>query len=381
MAAVATTYELPPVTMLALVRDDTAADALLRAEALVAAGRHEDAATALEELWENVRSDAALAFRQRIALAWSELYRGELDRAEQLLAHAEGIARSARFDAADRAEVLYRQGAVACQRNHVAEAVTLLTRALETNDGAPRPRNLLAARAYEWRARCHVSRSDWDAAVRDVERALELAVRAGDEHTQAQALFQASIVAERRGELLVARLNAEQALAIVRRHDNPLWVARVLNNLGGIDFLLGDAASAEEHLLGAIEAADAAGDDAALAQSVNSLAQIYLRTGRPVEARVRAQRAAEILDGRADFLDELGNAQLVVARALLAEGDSAGATAWLDAADRTFDAFGSVSHRAAALVARGDLVRALGDSDTAADLYRRAADSLQDVHF
>ena len=381
MAAVAPTFELPPVTVLTLVTDDAAAGALADAEKLVDAGRHDEAAAELEELWDTVRSEPALAFRQRLALAWAELYRGNLARAEELLAHAEGIARSPRFDAADRAEIMYRRGAVACQRNHAAEAVTLLTRALETNEQAPKPRPLLAARAYEWRARCYVGGRDWEAASRDVERALDLATHAGDDRTRAQALFQASIVAERRGELLVARLNAEQALDLVRREGNALLVSRVLNNLGGIDFLLGNAEAAEEHLLGAIEAADSAGDEASLAQAVNSLAQVYLRTGRPAEARARALRAVELLEHRRDYLDELGNAQLVVARSLIAEDDSAAAGAWIDAAERSADAFGSTSHRAAALVARGDLVRRSGDSDAAADLYRRAAESLQDVHF
>jgi tetratricopeptide (TPR) repeat protein len=179
----------------------------------------------------------------------------------------------------------------------------------------------------------------------------------------------------------VARLNAEEALAIFRRHENALSTARILNNLGGIDFLLGDTDGAEAHLLEAIALADEAGSPADVAQAVNSLAQVYLRTDRPAEARVRALRAAELLEGRVDFLDELGNAQLVVARSLMAEGDTAAASGWLDAAARTFDAFGSVSLRAAALVARGDLVRSLGDADAAADLYRRAAESLQDVHF
>jgi tetratricopeptide (TPR) repeat protein len=82
-----------------------------------------------------------------------------------------------------------------------------------------------------------------------------------------------------------------------------------------------------------------------------------------------------------DFLDELANAQLVVAGSLAAEGDAEGAATWLDRADRTVDALGSASHRAAALLARGDLVRSLGDPDAAADFFRRAAESLQDLHF
>jgi len=126
--------------------------------------------------------------------------------------------------------------------------------------------------------------------------------------------------------------------------------------------------------------ASAAGSDADLAQAVNTLAHVYLRTGRPAEARVRAQRAVELLSGRTDFRDELGNAQLVVARSLAAEGEHALAATWIDGAERTFGALGSTSHLAAAWLARGDLARETGDLETAADLYRRSADSLQDVH-
>jgi tetratricopeptide (TPR) repeat protein len=380
MAAVAPLYELPPLTALSLVRDD-AADTLTRAEALVAENRHDEAVVALEELWDNVRSDHALALRHRLALSWSHMYRGELGEACRLLEHAAGLAQSPKFDAADRAEVLYRQGAVECQRSNVAEAVNLLTRALDMNERAPRPRARVASGALEWRSRCYQVRRDWDAAARDAEQSLEHATRAADDELQARALFQASIVAERRGDWLIARLNAEQALEIFRRGRNTLATARILNNLGGIHFLLGDAEAAESHLLAAIEAADAAGSEADLAQAVSSLAQVYLRTGRPADARVRAERAAELLANRVDFLDELGNAQLVVSRALMAEGETDRAAEWVAAAERSFDAFGSASLRANALIARGDLVRMCGDSDAAADLYRRAAESLQDAHF
>jgi tetratricopeptide (TPR) repeat protein len=81
-----------------------------------------------------------------------------------------------------------------------------------------------------------------------------------------------------------------------------------------------------------------------------------------------------------DFRDELGNAQLVVARSLAAEGEHARAIEWIDAAEHTFDDLASTSHLASAWMARGDVARETGDVDTAADLYRRAADSLQDIH-
>ncbi len=379
MSAAAPLLSLPPVTTLTLVRDDVA-DALAQAEALVAANRHREADAELEELGLYVRGDQALALRQRLALSWSEMTLGNLEHAAGLLEQADGIVRSPRFDVSDRADVLFRRGCVDFQRGNVAEAINELTGAIELNaQSSARP--LVTANAHEWRSRCYQFRRDWDAAGNDAERALEIALRIADEPAQARALFQASLVAERKRDWLVARVNAEQALELFRNQDNTLAVSRILNNLGGIDFLLGDAGSAEAHLLAAIEAADAAGSEPDLAQAVSSLAQVYLRTNRPAEARVRAERAAELLTGRTDFLDELVNAQIVVARSLAAEGDTDGAASWLDRADHAVDALGSTSHRAAALIARGDLVRSLGDPDAAADYFRRAAESLQDLHF
>lgn len=379
MTAAATFPELPPVTTLHVVStDDTA---LAAAERLVAAYRYPDACTALEELWPEARHDAELALRQRLALGWAKMYVGELEEAAQLLTHAEAIASQARFDAADRAEVFFRQGCVALQQCRHADATALLTRALETNERSARPRAGLASRAHEWRSRCFLAQHDADAARRDVDLALELATRGQDVEAQAHALFQASIVAERQSQWLLARCYAEQALDLYGRLENRLGEARVLNNLGGIAFLLGETESAEATLLTAIERADQAGSEADFAQAVNSLAQLYLRSDRPVEARARAQRAIELLAGRDDFLDELGNAQLVVAAALQAEGDPVDAAAWLALAEQTFLRLGSTSHLARAWVAQADLVRTQGELERAADLYRQAATALQDVHF
>ena len=88
MAAAASFLELPPVTTLALVRDDLA-DALSDAEQLVATNRHDQQS-------KRSRSFGADCVRTRrwpcgIAwhLSWSEMYRGELDHATELLEHAE----------------------------------------------------------------------------------------------------------------------------------------------------------------------------------------------------------------------------------------------------------------------------------------------------
>jgi tetratricopeptide (TPR) repeat protein len=381
MAAAASLPELPPVTTLHLVSRDDACDAFADAESLLARQRYADAAAELHALWEDARNDPTLALRQRLGLAWCELYLGELDAAADLLEHAETIARSPRFDAADRGEVLFRRGCVTFNQGDVAEAAALFTRALETNQRSPQPRLGLSSRAHEWRTRCHVARRDWDAAARDVERAIELAVAADDVEARANALFQASVVAERSRNWLLARCHAEEALELYRELGNRLSMARVLNNLGGIDFLLGSVESAETTLLEAIDASFEAESEADFAQAVNSLAQVYLRSGRPAEARARALRAIQLLEGRTDFRDELGNAQLVIAESYRSDGEPALAAEWLDAAEATFKSLGSASHLAAVWVAEGDLARDAGDVDHAADCYRRAAEALQDVHF
>ena len=390
MAAAAHLSELlPPVTAETRSRTTLVAApaygelgrALDEAERLAADNHHDAAVRELEEVWDEARTDQSLKLRHRLALSWAEMYRGNLDRAHELLQQALMIVQSPRFDATDRAEVLHRLGCVALKSAEIADAASLFTRALETNDRSAEPSHRLAASAYEWRSRCHQLRRDWEAARRDAERSLEYAAAAQDERCEARALFQASIIAERQRQWLLARYYAEQALELCVKRGDTLATARILNNIGGICFLLGNVEEAKRKLEAAAAKADEAGSTADLAQAVSSLAQVYLRTGYPGEARVRAERAASLLAGRIDFLDELGNAQLVVAKALAAEEDFEGAASWLDQADRSFTALGSTSHIAAAWIARGDLARDTGDPTTAADLYRRAADALQDFHF
>jgi hypothetical protein len=53
----------------------------------------------------------------------------------------------------------------------------------------------------------------------------------------------------------------------------------------------------------------------------------------------------------------------------------------LRAADISFEQLSSVSHRAAAWVAQGDLAQKRGADREAARQYRRAAEALQDFRF
>src|SRR5205823_34955 len=80
---------------------------------------------------------------------------------------------------------------------------------------------------------------DLAAAREDIERALELADRIDDTLTVAHVTFQASLVAERDGQWLRARTLAERAKELYEAHGDRKNVGRLLNNLGGLNYLLG----------------------------------------------------------------------------------------------------------------------------------------------
>jgi tetratricopeptide (TPR) repeat protein len=320
-----------------------------------------------------------LALRALLAESWARMSLGELQPAIALLSRARALAEQPDFDDVDRAEVLFRLGCCRLNLSEVANATSLLTLAIELCDRSGRRCDALRARILDWRSRCYQRGRDWRAAHADVERGLELA---GDDERLAAALyFQASIVAEREGQWLLARCYGEQALALHERCGDRLGVHKLLNNLGGIDFLLGEHDRAVACLKDSFRIALELGSDVGAAYAMSSLAQVQLRTGELEQAERHATRALELLDGRDDHLAEIGNAQLVLARTLAAGGREGDAERVLDRADATFARFGSPSHCATAWAARGELAVRRGDHRAAADLYRRAVDALQDVHF
>jgi tetratricopeptide (TPR) repeat protein len=193
--------------------------------------------------------------------------------------------------------------------------------------------------------------------------------------------MQCSVIAERRGKVRLALFYADEARRLAEECGDQQTEARLLNNLGGLSFLAGDAAPAVAYIKQAFALFLEIGNDADAAQAVSSLAQIHLRLGAPILAEEQARHALSILDGRDDYLEERGNAHLVLGRALL--GQNAGETALAEfaTAERMFFRLGSKSHLAAAWTAEGDAYAELGDTEAAAALYRRAAETLQDFHF
>jgi tetratricopeptide (TPR) repeat protein len=352
--------------------------AIARAEAAIESNRYGESVELLAGLGPPT---GELGLRALLAESWARMYLGEVHRALELLGSAREILETGRFTDVDRAEVLYRLGCCRYKLASIPTAVSLFGEALVLAEGSGLPCDRLRAHILEWRSRCYRRQRDWEAAREDIERALELAEGLGDRHTAAHVFFQASLVAERQGHWVLARSYAERAKAIYEEIADRQSVGRMLNNLGGLTFLLGRPEQAIDYLKRAFSTALELGSDADAAQAISSLAQVHLRTGHLELAEEQARQALRLLDGRLDWLDEIGNVQLVLGRTLLELGRLDEADEVFGHAEASFEQLRSESHRAAVWIARGDLATRLGDDRAAARLYRRAAEALQDFRF
>jgi tetratricopeptide (TPR) repeat protein len=353
-----------------------------RAEAAIAARELDEALATLgrvDETGMDLEPDLKLRALLAQATARSEL--GQLEQALTLLEGARDLADVDSFTDVDRANVLFHIGQCRYRLSSVPTATALFTEALKLMRNSEAVDDRLRSRILRWRSRCYRRQSDWEAARSDVEAALELSERLGDGEALAHGYFQASIIAERKGQWVLARSYAERAKELYEEQEDRLYVGRLLNNLGGLTFLLGDPERAVQYLKEAFAVALEVGSKPDAAQAVSSLAQVHLRTGHAELAEEQAQQALTLLEGRVDFLDEQGNAQLVLGRALLERGKLEESEQALAAADAAFEQLSSRGHRAAVWTAQGDLSVRCGDKDEALRLYRRAAETLQDFRF
>jgi len=299
----------------------------------------------------------------------------------QLLEEARALVEGPQFSDLDRAEVLFRLGVARYLISSIATAVALLGEALTLVERSALPSDVLRANILTWRSRCYRRQRDFEAAREDVERALELAEAMQDAKALGEAYFQASLIAERDGHWVLARTYAEKAKAQYEELTDRLNVGRLLNNLGGLEFLLGKPEQAVNRLQEAFGVVLEHGNDDDVATVVSSLAQVHLKTGDAVKAEEHARHALSRLGTREDRMDEIGNARLVLGRALLGQDRLDEAETALAEAEDALAQLSSGSHRAAAWVAQGDLARQRGDDRGAAALYRRAAEALQDFRF
>ncbi len=326
--------------------------ALSRAEALYEAQQDAEAAEAFEPLVAAARATGMpeLQVRALCGSGLAKMRTGEHRAAVDLLNDARSVTEAESFSDVERADVGL-------------------------------PCDALKANILSWRSRCWQRQRDFEAARDDVERALELSQGVEDLRTIGAAYFQASLIADREGHWVLARNYAERAREAYAQLADRVHVSQLTNNLGGLNFLLGNTDQAVKLLKESFAIALDLGRDADAGRAVSSLAQVHLRTGNVEQAEDQARQALDLLDGRVDYIDEIGSAQLVLGRALLEQERLDEAEAAFAAAETSFGELGSGSHRAAAWVARGDLAARRGDHERAAELYRTAAEALQDVRF
>ncbi len=363
--------------------------ALARAEALLEAHRYEDALAELARGRNFAEETGAVAgtgapeleLRSLLAESWARIQQGEIQQALGLLVRARELAERPGRSDVDRAAVIFRFGVCRYKLSSISTAVGLLDEALALADRSGLPCDLLRSDILGWRSRCYRRQRDWQAAREDVERALELAQSAGDHQAMANTYFQASLVAEREGHWLLARTYAERARGFYEELADRANVGRMLNNLGGLNFTLGNPERAVRLLEEAFRVAIDTRSEVDAGQAMCSLAEVHLGTGEPEQAEVKARKALELLGDRVDYLYEIGTAQLALGRALLEQDRLNEAEEILIAADSSFEQLSSVSHRAAAWVAQGDLAQKRGADREAARQYRRAAEALQDFRF
>ena len=356
---------------------------LARAEALSEIHQYDEGLDEFVAAREAVERLGArdLEFRSLLGESWALIQVGRSSEALELLARARELADWPMFSDVDRAGVLFRLGVARYKLSSIETSVGLLSAALELADRSGLASDSLRADILGWRSRCYRRRRDWQAAREDVERALELAQAAGDKQATANASFQASLVAEREGHFVLARSYAERARGLYEELADRGNVGRLMNNLGGLNYTLGNAEQAVGLLEGAFSVANETGSQVDAGQAMCSLAEVHLGTGQYAEAEASARQALELLADRVDYLYEIGTAQLSLGRALLQQDRLIEAGEMLLAADRSFEQTSSVSHRAAAWVAQGDLAAKRGAEREAARQYRRAAEALQDFRF
>lgn len=356
---------------------------LARAEAASASHRYDEAIQAFRETREILAraGSAELEARSLAGEGWALMQQGDVREAIDVLQVARALSELPQFSDLERAEILFRLGCCRYKLSSIATAVSLLDEALLLAERSGLPCDRLRAQILSWRSRCRRRQRDFEAAREDALLALELGQAADDPRVVAGSFFQASFVAEKMGHLILARQYAQQARAIYAELEDDRNSGRIMLNLGGLQLLLGKSEQAIEHLNDAFALAVEAGSQPDAAQALGSLAAVHLQLGEYELAEEHARKALELLGGREDFLDEIGQSSLVLGRSLLERGRLDEAEEWFRSADAAFEQMASVGHRAGVWVALGDLADRRGDDREAARLYRNAAEALRIVRF
>jgi tetratricopeptide (TPR) repeat protein len=310
---------------------------------------------------------------------WALIRLGRVTAAAEVLREASLSAGEGDEARDEQAEIAYLTAVCCYTISEIASAQVEFARALRLLDEAGEPNDRLRLDIHQWRSRCYRRQRDWEAAREDIDFALELCLAIGDKRRSAEVNLQASLGAERQGRWVLARRYAEEARDEFRAVGDTVTVARVLNNLAGLNHSLGNNEVAVAQLREALAVFVDVGLEAEAGYVLGSLAEIHREHGDLDEAQQAARQALELLEGRLDHVQEIGTAQLVIARAHLEQGELAEAEETLAAVDESYGRTESISHLARSWMTRGELELRRHNDAEAARLYREAATALQPV--
>ena len=364
--------------------DRTKVEALLaKAEALSESHRYDEAIAAFGETRSSIDGviPAFLEARLLFGETWALQEVGDVREALDVAVRARELVERAEFSDIDRADALFRLAVCRYKLSSISSAITLFDEALALAERSGLPCDLLRAEILHWRSRCHRRLRDYVAARDDAERGLELAQGIGDRRVMADNYFQASLIAQRQGSYVLSRSYANRAKDLYQQLNDERNVGRLLLMLGGLTLLLGDEEHAVEHLKASYSRALDSDSSADAAQALEGIARVHLNRGEYDQADELARQALALLQGREDYLHEVCPSQLVLGRALLERGRLEEAEECFRAADAAAEQMASISHRTEAWVALGDLAARRGDEREAARLYRNAAEALQEIRF
>lgn len=359
-----------------------ATDAVVaRAEAEIEAHRDSEALALLDGSAQAAArsNDARLQFRHAQARGWALQQLGHLPASLEALSDAGSLAEG--LTDTDRAAVLYRVGFVRYKMGSLATSAATLDEALRLAEVATEPSDALRVRILNVRAKIRRRQKDFTAASEDVELALELARGLNDDRVLAETYLDASLVAERQNQYTLARDYAERSKALYERVNDHEYVGKLLNNLGQLRAIVGKPDEAVPLLREAFRIAVEQDNRVDAGFAASSLASARLRDGDYEGAVESGNRAIELLGPREEFREELGNARIVIGRAFMELDRIDEAERSFSAAANSFEAVETVSHLAGAWVALGDVAEKRGETAKAAELYRRAAEALQDVRW
>lgn len=317
---------------ISLVPQITARAQALRAAALEACGRYQEAISHLEALVMDSARDAEWL---QALIALSRCYRetGDLARAVEVGARAHEVVGDLGLGGTDAAIKL---------------ALTV--------------------------AAAHFERGDVNYALRLCEQTIQEAETAGSATARSSAYWNASIMRSRQGDVASAVPLAKKAIQILEVEDDARQLARLRGSLAIIQLRLDppDLEGAESNATAAMQAME--WSDASVVDRTRvrlTLAKVALHSRRLDQAR---DMAIECLDDVADQAPLLAaEASLVVGRICVAEGHLDQARDAYQRSVHLLTGVGADRKAAQTWFELGGLLQAVGDESAALDAYRRAA--------